>query len=689
MSFDSASSTSSPRAAWTHAATSPYSSPEASTSTSSLWTASSDSGSLDGRGRSSLDGCSDVEEPLQVLGSLEEDSSRDDEQSCLMLLEQLERERARVATRVRTGTPRQRGHKDDRNAQRAQEDVFGGYSLQNSPVGASPVAGPSTYQQTRRPQVYNAPKALLPSSSLASLQSMSTIRPSSSSASLSRSSRSRRISFTRTDIAELDIDAILDAYSHEVPFEEPVPPSSPRSHRAPSAPSTPSRNTLPRSKSTANLRNIRHDIFPAPPVPSPAPAPLRTFGAEAQSKMPSLTRTTTTDSTRSTKSASSNAYDELFPHRRVAPFPTTPRVKSSTSLRSLAKRSPGFDPSQAPPMPPLPLPLPLPPTTPRSSRVNGNRTFSSFARQSTCSTTSSSSSLVSSPPFLSSPHLRHQHQHHSQPQHPQQAHPFLRQSYHSSHYAPSFTSSASRISTTLSDGYGSSVRWSVATSSTAPSSIGAFSDTGDTCACSCSRRGSALFASPASPARRGSAPRFRLADVEPTEETEEEEEEGEDAEREDTLSSYAMSRRGTVESNISSAPSVPSPTTPAAADEEDDDRGLISWEDFASELDALAPPPSKSHHHHHQHAAVLPKHSNSNSNSRPFAPVARARVDSPITASASAASSSSSSSSSTTTTFPAPLKRPTVERSRTGHANAPSKSAMLRGKLSLATLRVR
>ncbi|GAA5911603.1 hypothetical protein JCM6882_008050 [Rhodosporidiobolus microsporus] len=665
MSFDSASSSSSPVAAWVDASSSPYSSPEASTSTSSLWTVSSTSGRSDRR--SSVGGAqSDAESAQLVPSSSSEDDSNDDEQSCLALLEQLERERTRVAARVRTGTSRQSvAKRDSRDVQRMQEDVFGGYALQSSPVGASPVAGPSTYQQTRRPQVFNAPKGILPSSSLVSMNSMSTIRPSASSASLKRASRGRRLSFTRTDIADLDIDAILDAYAHDVPFEEPAPRPSSRASRAPPAPSTPSRNSLPRSKSTANLRNIRHDIFPAPPVPSPAS--IRTFNGHHGAKMPPLERSTTRDSARSiksTKSTASNAYDELFPHRRVAPFPTMPRMKSSTSLRSMARgssSSSGFDSSQAPPMPPLPLPLP---PTPRSTRSTGNRTFSSFARQSTCSTTSSSSSFMSSPPH-----------HHSQPQYP-----FLRTSYQSSsHYTPSLASSSrasSAFSSSLSDG--SSVRWSVATSSTAPSSA-AFSDAGGD---NCSRRGSVLFASPvlgapASPARRGSAPRFRLAD-EPTEEMDEEEMDFDtfaaavaaDDAQSDRLSSYPMSRRGTVESAVSA---------PSQSDDEDakDTGGLISWEDFASELEALAPPPLK---------ASQPQ---VNTKSAPFAPSAapfgqaRPRFD-------SAASSP----------FPGAgqAKRPSMDRARTGSnisvASTPAaagsgRAALLRGKLSLATLRVR
>ncbi|GAA6032320.1 hypothetical protein JCM8097_008117 [Rhodosporidiobolus ruineniae] len=524
------------------ASRSPYTSTAGSTSSSSLWTASSGASSS----RASLVSTLDVDPALMSSSGGEEDSQ--DEQIALELLDQLERERERVVKRCAmharevVGTPRQH-HGRHESVERVQEDVFGGYAVAQgtwSPAGQSPVTGPSTYQKTRRPQVLNAPKAIIPSGSLSSMNSMSTLRVSSSSNSLNkRSSRQRRASFTRTDIAELDIDAILDAYGDDFPVEEPVarPPSA-HSRRVPPSP----KRGLPRSKSTANLRNIRHDIFPAPPIASPSS--VRTAGASR----PALTRTTTSTSSRSAN-ASNNAMEELFPHRRVAPFPTMGRKKSSTSLRSTrAGTSASFDPSQAPPLPPMPSSASI-----RSSRPSpnlGNRTFSSFARQSTCSTASThsfastaSSFSPNSPPLPSSPNF-----------------PFLRQSYASS------SASSSR-----SD----SIRWSVATSSTAPSST-AYSDAGD----SCSRRGSVFVApsSPASSARRGSTLRFRLADEAMPESDEEDE---------DDVPLSRLSRRSRRDGH-----QAEDELSTTDDDETKDHGGLISWEDFAQELEGLAPPPT-------------------------------------------------------------------------------------------------
>ncbi|GAA5857830.1 hypothetical protein JCM8547_005995 [Rhodosporidiobolus lusitaniae] len=553
-STSSSSTASSPAESWRDATSSPYSSSSplgASTSSSSLWTASSSGGAS-----------SSLSLPLSVdVSTYSSDDDSRDERFCLELLAQLEEERERVAHRSATHTkqlktPRQRKHSD---VEKQQEDVFGGYSLspQWTPPGQSPVAGPSTYQQTRRPKVYNAPKALAPSSSMA------TIRPSESSSSILHSSHSRRLSFTRTDIADLDIDAILDSYAQEIPFEEPALFSLP-SRR--DSPSTPNRPSLPRSKSIANLRNFRHDIFPAPPVASPALSTRTYSGPE----MPPLTRTTTGHSTKSAKSMKSHSHlsaaantaacEKLFPHRRVCPFPTMPRKKSSTSLRSVAPGPSTFDLSQAPPLPPLAIPSSPSPSTrsPRPS-LQGNRAFSAYARQSTCSTSSahsfaSSSAASFSPPLPSNAQF-----------------PFLRQSYTSSIHSSSASSSRS-----------DSIRWSVATSSTAPSSHGgAYSDAGD----ACSRRGSVVHSpvlgAPASPVRRGSHLRFRLAD-----ELAEDEDEDADVERDVLPSSRFSTSRRRDEKKVE---------LPAAASDDDSDRdagGLISWEDFASELEALAPPPS-------------------------------------------------------------------------------------------------
>ncbi|GAA5935920.1 hypothetical protein JCM10213_002155 [Rhodosporidiobolus nylandii] len=496
---------------------SPYSSSSnpASTSASSLWTASSASSSrlsLSLDANDSLPGVEDM-----------------DEQRCAELLQQLEQQRAEVEQRNAAHAKQVDGRREaaqqrERDVQRAQSGALARYTLSGA-ADASPLAGSSgTYR--------NAPRALANSASLASLAS--TIRPSS--ASIPSNRRSRRASFTQTDIADLDIDAILDAYTEYAPLEEPASRPSSRLARLDTSystfPSTPKRS-VPRRKSSANLRNpnLRQDIFPSRSATSPS---------SMRAQRPSLTRSGTQHSTHSTKSTISTsssadaAYNELFPHRRVSPFPTVPRKKSNTSLRS-GRNSSGsmhssFSLSQAPPVPSLPLP-PTPSSPSIRSTRPSNRTFSSFARQSTCSTMSSHSFASTHSSTYSSPSL---------PSSPQLA--FPRGSYASSSAA--------------SSSCGGSVRWSVVTSSTAPSST-AYSDAGD----NCSRRGSVLYSPslgvPPSPARRGSAPRFRLAD-EPTEEADEHTSDDEDGE------------------------------------DDPKDSGLISWTDFAAELEALPPPPKPS-----------------------------------------------------------------------------------------------
>ncbi|GAA6018715.1 hypothetical protein JCM10207_005551 [Rhodosporidiobolus poonsookiae] len=584
----STSSSSASPSSWRDAPSSPYSpsSPaDASTSASSLWTASSAASSTP---------------DLSLDASSSGSGDDSDEARCEALLQQLEQERRRVVERCGGERPsyvRETAARRAREVQRMQEvqdGVFGSYSL-----GGSPVAGPS-HSPRYVPQ-------LNPSASLASL---STVRPSPSCTSLKRSSRSRRLSFTRTDIADLDIDAILDAYACEVPFEAPAGPPS-------AVPHTPPRRSVPRSKSSANLRTFRQDIFPSPPVASPSS--VRTLDGGR----PQFARSRTARSSASSHSqapSQSSIQDELFPHRRVAPFPTMQRKKSAVSIRSTSTSTGSgnvLNLAQAPPLPPLPLP-PTPSSQRVSTRPASNRTFSSFARQSTCSTasthsfaSSASSAASRSPSLSSSPHL---------------ASSAMRKSYTSSIHSSSAASSSC----------GNSIRWSVATASTAPSS--AFSSCASDDACS--RRGSVLFP-PASPARRGSLPRFRLAD----ELTEEEHDEDADDER-----------AGRDSFNLARS---------AESDSDDRDAGLISWEDFAHELDAL-PPPRK--------AAVQPS---SAASAGPFA----ARPTAPFRTMSTPAAAPFPSAPAT------PQKRPSKEMSRAGGLYA--STAGLKSKLSLATLKVR
>ncbi|GAA5973811.1 hypothetical protein JCM11641_003169 [Rhodosporidiobolus odoratus] len=511
---------------------SPYSSsapPAASTSNSSLWTASSASSSV-------------LDFPQHLVADSASSASADlDDQHrmCEELLEQLERERDLVARKnaLHAKEMARRAAKRNNQASSTKEDVFGTF-------GAVPTNGAGPQCLPPSQALPSLPAAVVPSSSLASMNSMSTIRPSSHL--LPEPERApRRPSFTKTDLVDLDIDAILESYSSYYDDAYSVSPSSPAPEPV-DLPSTPAKRTMPRSKSSANLRNpnIRHDIFPSPPVASPNAA--QAFGGR-----PSLTRTLTSGSNPSVRSfattnSADNAYGELFPHRRVAPFPTLKSKKSTTSVRSVrnaASSSQGvFDASTAPPLPSGPLP-PTPPSIRSSTRPSSSsyRTFSSFARQSTCSTSSAQSyGSASTPPLASSPPLA-----------------FPRGSYSSS--------------STASSSCGGSHRWSVATSSTAPSSA-AFSDAGD----GCSKRGSVLFSSPPlgvppSPIRRGAA-RLGLAN-ETTEEEADEEYEGL------AMSGASWAKKGLNRNSIQSS-SI---------------RGgggaLLSWEDFASELDALPPPP--------------------------------------------------------------------------------------------------
>ena len=177
--------------------------------------------------------------------------------------------------------------------------------------------------------------------------STSTLRPSPPR-------RSRRLSFTKTDLADLDIDAILEAYSYDgalPPIETAAPPSRPP------------RSQLRGAKSTVSLRNIRTDIFPSETA-FPRPPQVTAQNLE-------LHRVSTTQSTRSAHSASSVTtaatapYDNLFPHRRVAPFPTMERKKSSASMRSTATRRPSA--ADIPPLPPLPAALGAAHTSPTVS----------------------------------------------------------------------------------------------------------------------------------------------------------------------------------------------------------------------------------------------------------------------------------------------------------------------------------
>ncbi|GAA5851108.1 hypothetical protein JCM9279_000324 [Rhodotorula babjevae] len=428
-------------------------------------------------------------------------TTSDDEQRCLDLLDQLEDEVTKLGDRTSPVKP-----------------------TRSAPFPREQAAAPSSSRMAARAVVASS--------------STSTLRPS-------HPRRSRRLSFTKTDLADLDIDAILEAYSNDgalPPIETAAPPARP------------ARSQLRAAKSAVSLRAPRTNVFPAERA-FPRPPQVTEQNLE-------LHRTATDQSARSAHSSvattTAGAYDNLFPHRRVAPFPTMERKKSSTSMRSMATRRPSA--ADAPPLPPMPAahfsssPYPSEHGSPAPS-IRSNRTFSSFARQSTCSNASSLASFASSPSSSSSPNPPSS----SAPR----SHVMRSTLSRDSHYSTASSSAASSSEA-------NSFRWSVATSSTAPS---------DTDTASSSRRGSA---GPPLPHGAGAAARSggkgrRFAAGAPREDDED------DVERALEADLPASRRRALIGAH------------PAQHDDDSDAErdhgGLISWEDFASELEALAPPP--------------------------------------------------------------------------------------------------
>ncbi|GAA6059495.1 hypothetical protein JCM10212_002238 [Sporobolomyces blumeae] len=379
---------------------------------------------------------------------------------------------------------------------------------------------------------------------------MLSLQQSPSAGSKSADDDARRISFTATNLADLDIDAILAAYTCE-----PLPAP------ALSSEVTFSGGSIPRSAPSHNLRDqVRSDN------------PCR------------LERTSTVRSTRST--AMRKAFsDDKHPHRRTAPFPTITRQRSNASI---ASRKLPFD--DAAPLPPLP-----PSTTMLTSVPMSNRTFSSFSRQSTASNVSCSSAP--------SPSLR--------------SAPSPRMSYASS--------TMSRQTSASSASVGNSFRWSVATSSTAPTFASEGSD------CGASRRGSiapsvigSVKGSPGGVNRRHPSAPFAGSPIERDED------------------GPFWSRRGSTVAEES----LDGSQRPSRASVREDE-GLMSWEDFAEELASL-PVPTR----------PTPRRMNSQS-STTSSQASRSRAGSTASFStrpplASHASSSSSTSSSSRLVFSSP-----------------------------------
>ncbi|POY75636.1 hypothetical protein BMF94_1258 [Rhodotorula taiwanensis] len=321
--------------------------------------------------------------------------------------------------------------------------------------------------------------------------------PSPNSTRLNRSPRtqrrSRRPSFTQNDIADLDIDAILEAYELDG-----ILPS------IAAKPTVPTRSPLRPAPSNATIREDVPTPRPASPTPSTA------------------------------SSSAMSLLDERFPHRRVAPFPTIPRPKSSASLRSVA-RTQRDAPHEIPPVPALPSTLHQPtlPTPPM------RRVFTSF-------------------PMTSSPS-------------PSASSVAMRQTR--SCEARYSTASSTRSSATSSSG-GSrfdrdSIRWSVATASTAASSVGDASDD----------------------VALGRKVRFDSVDE-------------------------------VDECDIEAHLPELRPAEPSVANRKKRDScGLISWQDFANELEETLPPPQPMP----RPTFSSPSHSLPRTSSRPFSPASSSR----------------------------------------------------------------
>ncbi|GAA5873451.1 hypothetical protein JCM1840_007387 [Sporobolomyces johnsonii] len=498
---------------------SPYLDSARASSSTSLWTASSVSDSS-------------------------EDMDMDAELRCLELLSELERQRDQQASSgpVPPMDRRSSGFqhvRDDSLPDVRPLDVAGARSTR--------WAAQNEAYSPRRSTSSNIPnpKALAGSPSCATLRASADQTPTSSR-------RSRRLSFTRTDLAELDIDAILDAYASEA-----APPFRPV---------TPTRS-LPRSKSSANLNYVRREIFPSPQRLSRTPTTRSSHSARSVATVASTT-------------SNGAPYDELFPHRRVSPFPTVTRRKSGGSI---ASRKHSFSQATAPPLPSLPPPPPLPSspsshriftTFPRPSRASSARPSTApsarpstapSARPSTASSvrpfpvSSVRPSTASSVRPFAAPLIR--------PSTASSVRPSTASSAVSSFgpSSPPFNPRMSYRSSTMSgapssaaSSSGASFRWSVATSSTAPTVFSA-----DGSDCNASRRGSlapscigSIHSSPARRSSRRPSPPFP-AFVSERDELEEEEHGDEDE----------------------------------GDDERKDDGGLISWEDFADELASLPVPP--------------------------------------------------------------------------------------------------
>ncbi|KAG0665157.1 hypothetical protein C6P46_000254 [Rhodotorula mucilaginosa] len=299
---------------------------------------------------------------------------------------------------------------------------------------------------------------------------------------------------TRDDIADLDIDAILAAYERDG-----VLPSLESGGREEG------QSWLRTATSSSTIRPQYH----TPPRPS-SPTP-------------------------STSSASAlSILDEQYPHRRVAPFPTIPRAKSSASLRSVARSQRERTPSDVPPVPTLPFASH--PTVPPQRR----RIFTSFptpAPAPSSSTSSSSPAPVSTVPRPpSSTAMRPTSSRDSR--------------YSTRSTATSFSSSsASSAASSRRDSH----RWSIASASTAASSV----------SLGCT-----------SEEQHGVGRQIRFDSVD---------------EADEYVESQKQTERRRQQPQVLHH-TLPFPAAENGRNSKRDSCGLISWQDFAHELDEVTPP---------------------------------------------------------------------------------------------------
>ncbi|GAA5987697.1 hypothetical protein JCM10908_007174 [Rhodotorula pacifica] len=452
----------------------------------------------------------------------EEDDENDGERKhCLDLLDQLQFEVTRLNDEQALRSPAM-----SRESSRSQ--VIAGAEEVYAPVGESANDAQLPPSPTRWRSInYASPTQ---SSSSLSTSQLRSRTPSPTSTRIHRSpriSRRTRQSFAQTDIADLDIDAILSAYERDgflpsLGGNEPMPGPS-------------SSSALRSSVSSATIRPQQRQQQQRPSSPTPS----------------------------TSSSSALSILDERYPHRRVAPFPTIPRPKSSASLRSVA-RSQRDNAGDAPPVPALPfMPAASASVSVKQQRdaiPHPRRIFTSFPTSSSRAPPSSSSSSSYRPSHSSAapaPLL-----HASAPARAPASVAMLPTASRDSRISTTSTSTTHSRSSASSSSFSSSscasssaesacrpdsLRWSVATASTAASSL--------------------LGGYGASEDGHGYGRKVRFDSV-------------------DESAEYAQTQQPPPAQYQPSARSI---GAGSAHYKKRDSCGLISWQDFANELDAVAP----------------------------------------------------------------------------------------------------